>query len=160
MRESAAHYTKLILCSILSRVYPIWKRSFWTIFISVKKSTGCMTRSWFFLYHSHDSYPKQSNEACPSDSEFCNICNILLYNQHFITDRWKFEKRQQATLNLNGKILTWIIDKYMFHSSLIPSPILRERWVEWAISSSFPLFLVSYLSRSHPIHGETGLWKV
>ena len=69
------------------------------------KSTGCMTRSWFFLYHSHDSYPKQSNEACPSDSEFCNICNILLYNQHFITDRWKFEKRQQATLNLNGKIL-------------------------------------------------------
>ena len=52
-----------------------------------EKSTGCMTRSWFFLYHSHDSYPKQSNEACPSDSEFCNICNILLYNQHFITDR-------------------------------------------------------------------------
>ena len=36
------------------------------------------------------------------------------------------------------------IDKYMFHSSLIPSPILREIWVEWVISSSFPLFVMSY----------------
>ena len=34
-----------------------------------------------------------------------------------------------------------LIDKYMFHSSLISSPILREIW---AISSSFPLFVVSY----------------
>ena len=46
----------------------------------------------------------------------------------------------------NNVTVLLLFDKYMFHFFLFPSSILRERWVEWPISSSFPLFVISYLS--------------
>ena len=72
---------------------------------------------------------------------------LFWYGTYIIHENWNILFPILGELVLK----TWIfppplprnpIDKYMFHSFLIPSPILRERWVEWAISSSFPLFVM------------------
>ena len=89
------------------------------------------------------------------------IARLLLFlSQKYVLfsyGTYMFHKNRNILFRITGKkvLKSWTfspplprnrIDKYMFHFFLFPSSILRERWVEWPISSSFPLFVISYLS--------------
>ena len=74
-----------------------------------------------------------------SGAGLSEICSVLMRNiyvswksKHFVSD---YGKKVLKSWTFPPSLPRNLIDKYMFHSSLIPSPILREIWVEWASSS-------------------------
>ena len=99
-----------------------------------RKTSGFWNRQYAISIEIRIAHLQKEFQAPVSE-----ICSVLMRNiyvswksKHFVSD---YGKKVLKSWTFPPSLPRNLIDKYMFHSSLIPSPILREIWVEWASSS-------------------------